>query len=244
MRPVVRGPWPKDGRVKVDFGDYVKARRWLHERMGWYCSYCNRRLEGAHVEHVRPKKPGGILHPQRETNWHNFLLACSNCNSRKGETDVKLADYFWPDKDNTMRAFEYEASGGISVSGTLTPRQQAIARATLRLTGLDHVPRLDPSAGVPTTASDPEATDTRWERRRHVWAKAADARADLLLRNDNVVRKWVAREIEEAGYWPIWYHHLHDIPGMLVILLDLIPGTDKACFDAAGGFVQRVKGKL
>lgn len=245
MRPVDRREWPKESGVRVDFSDYKKARRWLYERIGSYCSYCGRRLESAAVEHIRPKKPGGVLHPDRLKDWENFLLACVNCNSYKSDNDVKLDDYFWPDQDNTMRAIEYHDSGSVSVPKALlnTP-DEARARNTLVLVGLNYVPKLDPIGNVPTPQSDPSATDTRWENRRKVWLQAEDARSDLLANPSETIKKYVLNAVKDSGYWPIWFKHLADIADMRDRLLALIPGTVDSCFDATGNLKPRPGGRL
>ena len=91
MRPIIRGDVPKNtqGEDKI-YRNYGSARRDLIGRIGQYCCYCNMRLEsGLAIEHVRPKKPV----PELETTWSNFLLACTNCNSTKGDEDVDLEDF-------------------------------------------------------------------------------------------------------------------------------------------------------
>lgn len=245
MRPVTRGPWPlTSGGVKENFDDYGRARRWLYERLGQYCTYCNRRLETAAVEHIRPKKPAGVRHPGRARDWNNFLLACVNCNGHKGDEDVVLKDHFWPDKDNTMRAFEYHSSGRVDFAATLSgTTDEPTARRTLALTGLDHVPKLDSAGGVPSTASDPRATDTRYEHRRAVWAKAKFARQALMNDSSASTIALVMMLVEADGYWPIWYQHLADLPGMRDELLK-VTGTVKACFDSSGALVKRRGGQL
>lgn len=103
MRPVLRGDTPTDeeGRA-IEYGDYKDARDDLIDRMGDYCSYCEVALHSqVDVEHVQPKS----LNPELELEWKNFLLACGNCNSIKGNKEVELSDYYWPDQDNTLRAF-------------------------------------------------------------------------------------------------------------------------------------------
>jgi hypothetical protein len=245
MRPVDRGAWPQEHGQNITFREHADARRWLYERLAMYCSYCNRRLESGAVEHVRPKKPAGVYYPNRATDWNNFLLACVNCNSHKGQTDVNLTDYFWPDRDNTMLAVEYNDSGSVGVPSALVGTPQAdIAKRTLELTGLDFVPKLDAQQNIPTAETDPQATDTRWERRRKVWLKALDARNDLQQFPTDAMRRRVISEVEEAGYWPIWYRHLADLPGMRDALVNLHAGTVAACFAANGTLVARAGGLL
>ena len=79
MRSVRRGEWPtgNDGN-RTSFGSYRCAKDYLIQRIGEYCSYCERR-RGLDVEHVIPRSVAQDL----ETEWSNLLLACRNCNSRK-----------------------------------------------------------------------------------------------------------------------------------------------------------------
>jgi len=245
LRPVDRGAWPQSGGANIVFADYADARRFLYDRLGHACSYCNRRLESAAVEHIQPKKPAGVYNAARALDWENLLLACTNCNSRKGDNDVVLDDHLWPDRDNTMRAVDYHDSGSVGVPSALVgTSDEPIAWNTIRLTGIDHVPKLDPAGNVPTTATDPQARDTRWEHRRKAWAQAVDARQDLLDAPSDALRRHVLREAEAIGYWPIWYRHLADLPGMRDELVKLLPGTAHDCFAPDGQLLPRGGGRL
>ena len=64
MRPVERGPRPKTkDEVDLQFAEYGDAQEPLMERIGEFCSYCERYLgHSQHVEHIRPK----CLHPKLE----------------------------------------------------------------------------------------------------------------------------------------------------------------------------------
>src|SRR4051794_33999120 len=99
MRPVNKGDPPKDASGNaVVFSEYKLARPHLIAVIGEYCSYCGMKLvSGLAVEHVLPKSK----HPTLENSWENFLLACPNCNSTKGDEDINIEDYHWPDKHNT-----------------------------------------------------------------------------------------------------------------------------------------------
>src|SRR5690348_5769226 len=95
MRPVCRGAAPQ----AHDFDPYDAAKPYLVGRMGLYCSYCERRVvTQLAVEHIQPKK-GPHGHPHLIGRWENYLLACVNCNSAKGDKNVVLADVFLPDRD-------------------------------------------------------------------------------------------------------------------------------------------------
>ena len=162
MRPVNRGEWPKDADGKnIPFADYSDARDDLIRRIGDYCSYCEICLHGSiAVEHVRPKTP----QPALEREWTNFLLACNYCNSIKLDHDVDLADYFWPDRDNTARVFDYVVNQPPQIMTSLDPALRPTAERTIALTGLDRVPGH-------RSFSD---RDRRWLKRREAWGVAID----------------------------------------------------------------------
>lgn len=102
MRPVDKGAAP------AVYTRYQDAGPDLQVRIGDYCNYCERQIEtNLAVEHVRPKSHVAAL----RTDWTNFLLACVNCNSSKGDTPVNLPDYFWPDADNTLRHSSMSEAG-------------------------------------------------------------------------------------------------------------------------------------
>jgi len=121
MRPVERGPHPTDALgAPVRFSQYAQARSALIDRLGEYCSYCEMHLDASlAVEHIQPK----AVSPHLTLAWDNFLLACTNCNATKGDTNVKLADYLWPDRDDTFHALRYGPGGQVrSASGPKKPQ--------------------------------------------------------------------------------------------------------------------------
>ena len=220
MRPVNRGPVPQtDGRPKI-YAKYQDARLDLIECIGEYCSYCEMRHESAiAVEHIQPKDPG--LHPELELEWTNFLLACSHCNSIKGNKDVVLDDLFWPDRDNTFLALRYGPGGVVTANSDLPSEDQAKAYNLIRLVGLDRRP------GHPSASKN----DLRWKYRREAWDKA------------NLFLSWWQKDrcedhaqaivelVASKGYWSIWMTVFKDEPEMLRRFLDAIPGTALECFD-------------
>ena len=114
MRSVQRGPRPtgNDGS-RISFQKYGQAkgplREHLIERIGEYCSYCER-CGDLHVEHVIPKSKAKNL----ETEWSNLLLGCVNCNSRKSNKNDSRDGYLWPDRDDTFNAFVDTRADGCS----------------------------------------------------------------------------------------------------------------------------------
>lgn len=212
MRPVVRGP---DPGPFTKYGDALPA---LRERMGWFCSYCERKLPvSLAVEHVRPKSVEDHL----ELTWDNFLLACTNCNSVKGATPVELLDYYWPDVDNTCIAVDY-GGGRVRPAAGLTPEQRAIAERSLALTGLDRRP------GGPA----PAAKDERWLQRLVAFRKAQEAQRRLSEDDSAGHRETIAEWAVDAGFWSIWMLVFRDDDDMKQRLVDGFPGTAVECFDA------------
>jgi len=100
------------------YATYGSAQSDLVARIGGYCSYCERQIE-THlaIEHVQPKS----LVPAESLSWKNFLLSCVNCNSSKSDLPVVLADFLWPDTDNTLKALVYREGGFVEAADDLDP---------------------------------------------------------------------------------------------------------------------------
>jgi hypothetical protein len=110
MRPINKGVSPQV------FTKYEDAKQPLANRIGCYCSYCERRLpNNVAIEHIFPKDPTlGYAHLREE--WDNFLLACVNCNSTKRVTIIDESTYLLPDRDNTFHCYDYLDSGLVEVN--------------------------------------------------------------------------------------------------------------------------------
>ncbi|RKZ82158.1 MAG: HNH endonuclease [Candidatus Parabeggiatoa sp. nov. 1] len=168
MRAIERGDVPTDalGQPK-QYKQYENAQPDLMERLGEYCSYCERFIPtNLAVEHIQSKD--NKCQPQLERSWNNFLLACTNCNSAKGTKvcdDTTQSYYYWPHLDNTFRAFVYKAGGIIKINPALNAAEQA--QRTLELTGLDK---------HPNTSTKPTPKDKRWNHRRLAWKFAQDTK--------------------------------------------------------------------
>lgn len=234
MRPVLRGEPPLDSNDNpVLFSDYKQARDPLLDRIGDYCSYCEIPLsDRADVEHIRPKNSN----PDLSLTWDNFLLACTSCNSIKGTTPVNLDDYYWPDQDNTFRAFVYPQELPPEVAPELNNTQKTIAEKTLHLTGLDRAP------GSP---NPPTNRDRRWRKRLQAWGKALRAQ-QLLTENDHTnVRESIVDTATSTGFWSVWMTVFHNDTDMHNRFIDTFPGSRaSASFDQNGQPVVRPGGRL
>ena len=227
MRPVDKGAAPDV------YNHYQDASGDLRGRLGDYCSYCERRIEtNLAVEHIQPKS----VVPMLCADWANFLLACTNCNSIKGDTPISLADYFWPDVDNTLLAFEYVPGGRIGAHPSLMPEVAVKAIATLQLIGLDRYP--GNGGRAPTTS------DQRWLRRQEAWAKAERYR-DILAGQDTVeVRALIVNVATGRGEFSIWWTVFAGDIDMRRRLREAFIGTHGASFDINENPTPRVGGQL
>jgi uncharacterized protein (TIGR02646 family) len=227
MRPVEKGAAPGA------YARYRDAGPDLQARLGDYCSYCERQIE-THlaVEHVQAKS----LAPALALDWLNFLLACVNCNSSKGDTLVNLPDYFWPDADNTLRAFTYVRGGLIEPEAGLTPALLAKAQATIRLLGLDRFPG---NAG-----REPTTSDQRWLRRQQAWEKAEWCREVLAAQDTVNVREMVVNLAMARGEFSIWWTVFAGDVDMRRRLRQAFLGTHGASFNANEDLVPRAGGQL
>ncbi len=232
MRPIERGAPPQDEQGNdVVFLHYSEARDPLIQRIGDFCSYCEVTMHNSvDVEHVLPKS----RHADLERTWSNLLVACSYCNPTKSDKDVTLSDYFWPDTDNTARAFVYELDQPPQVAGDLTEEEKGIAQQTLELTGVDRAPghrQLSPR-------------DRRWRKRREVWGVALLERANL---RDNDTPQQRASAIQVAlsrGFWSVGMQVFYDDLDMRERLINAFPGTAHNCFDGETQCVPRPDGNL
>ena len=227
MRPVDKGAAP------AVYARYQDASLDLMDRLGDYCSYCERQIE-THlaVEHVRPKVQRTTL----RNSWANFLLGCVHCNSSKGKKRVALRDYFWPDRDNTLRAFEYGDDGLVRPHANLAAVDQARARDTIALTGLDKFP------GNP--GREPTGSDRRWRRRQEIWQLANWDRARLASQDTAVVRELIVENAVARGMFSIWWTVFAGDIDMRRRLREVFIGTHGASFDINEDLVPRAGGQL
>ena len=224
MRPVVRGTCPQDQTgQQLRFAAYSHARRALIARLGEYCSYCEMHLDASlAVEHVKPKQPpgAGTVLNERDLDWDNFLLACTNCNSIKGNKDLDLDACLWPDRDNTFLALAYAEGGLVDSRPGL---QQVLAERLIALVGLDRMPDTE------------AASDRRWLNRREAWDMAVRAKTRLERCGSEDMRQQIVETAQANGFWSVWMTVFECDADMLARLIAAFPGTCSDGFDAAQG---------
>jgi hypothetical protein len=222
MRPIDKGTAPEDANgVQIQIKNYQQSRGHLITRLGSYCSYCERYLGGnIAVEHIQPKSKV----PGLELAWGNFLLACKNCNSIKGDTPIQLSDYYWPDQDNTFRAFVQTPYQPVKVNMQLSQNEQEVAQRTIKLTGIDRTPSTDPLINS-------EMSDLRWRERLTAWGKAERTRGRLMTCNTEEMREQIVETATSTGFFSIWMTVFSQDQDMLKRFVEAFPGTSVSCFD-------------
>lgn len=218
MRPVLKNVDPN-----LTVTEYSEYRSHLTSNLGYYCSYCERRLEhGIEIEHIRPK----TLYEDLELKWENLLIACRNCNAIKGHKDVILDEFIWPHLDNTAMAYQYSTGGIVRVSTNLNDTQKEKAKKLMDLVGLDRVPSLDIS-------KNPEERDNRWKFRMTAWDKAEELKRDLMSFDTPTMRKYIIEIAVKTGYFSVWMSVFQSDLKMKKDLIAAFIGTDINCYDPA-----------
>jgi len=222
MRPIEKEAVLADKDMVKTYTKYQNAKRDLIDQIGNYCVYCNMRLPTSlAVEHVQPKKRQGHL----ELSWDNFLLACINCNSSKGNKDINetnLNDYYWPDIHNTHLAFIYLNDGRVEVNTNLTHAQQMKAKETLDLVGLQKYPDTE------------DASDSRWKDRKEAYQQAT--RFVTLLHectqtgSRSQAIEFICTCAIDKGFFSIWFSVFEAHDDVKVALIAAFKGTAN-CFD-------------
>lgn len=228
MRPVTRGAAP---RAYTAYGQAIGD---LEDRLGIYCSYCERRLPTSlAVEHVVPKS----LEPALETSWENFLLGCTNCNSVKGAQPSNKHAFLWPDLDNTLAAFTYSEGGFVDVRSGLTKTLKGKANKLMKLVGLD---RHEADGRL-----KPAGRDKRWQQRIDAWNAAVLARTRLAELGDVPAARDLVLEVAVGyGFFSVWMTVFANHAGLRQALVQRFVGTAADCFDANFALQKRPGGRL
>lgn len=193
----------------------------LLARLGPYCSYCERRIPtNLAVEHIQPKD--SHRYPELEGRWNNYLLACVNCNSTKGDKDVRPENFYLPDRDNTLAAFQYLPDGVISprIPGDTT------AVDTLTLTGLDKEVREVFDDNGKLVAAD------RIGQRMEAWLKAVRSKDRLQRNPSQELIDCVVELAQSEGFFSVWMTVFEDMPAMRQHFINGFASTSPSCFDS------------
>jgi uncharacterized protein (TIGR02646 family) len=233
MRPVDKGA------DQGEFRPYENAQQPLKTQLGSFCSYCERWIpSGIHVEHKKPKND----YPDDKFKWTNFLLSCPNCNSGKGHGELDLANYVWPDSDNTFRAFSYDSEGRVAVASALSGDARDLAESTWKMVNLNKHPDVDSGYEEPTPKDD------RWQHRRQAWERASSEKAklDILAAHPRIsyFKEQAAEIATERGMFSVWMAVFESDDEMKKLLIQKFQGTATDCFDGDSNPVERPNGQI
>lgn len=214
MRSVEKGGIPPDeSGAPITFAAYQDAVGHLKSRLGRYCSYCERTVPvGLAVEHKLPKEH----HPHLERDWDNFLLACANCNSSKGDRSPMAGSVRWPDEHDTFSVIAYRSSGAVGPAAWLDASLALKVVATLALLGLSKAP------------VEAARTDHRHDDRLEILRKAEQSRIDLLSRDVPEMRRSIIETAKSSGGYSIWQTVFACDTEMQRALAGSFPGTRAA----------------
>jgi HNH endonuclease len=220
MRPVTKNHPQNQAGVRITFEYYLDARQYLIEQICRYCSFCEMPiLNMPAVEHIKPKNCEG--NPEKYANlrnhWSNFLLICAACNSTKGNRDIKLGNYYWPHKNNTILAFE-GITGLIQPKGMLNPDQTIKAIATIELYGLNKIK--DSSNGI----------DIRFEQRLKVISQAIERLQEYQSNPPITTENNIIDAAENSGFWSVWYTIFNNEINVKQLLINELNAATN-CFD-------------
>lgn len=223
MRPVNRGAAP------ALYARYENAKQDLVNRVGSYCSYCERRIPTLlAVEHIQPK--GLAQYAHLECEWTNFLLACVNCNSAKSDTAVECDALLLPDRDNTFAAFVYDELGTVAPNPTVGPAVGTLAMTLCDMTALNRMDHPNWDEAIAFSALE------RVGQRVQAWLQAKEARVDFDA--GGVLPRRIASEAAATGFFSIWMAAFEGIPDVRQAIIAAFPNTSDDCFDAATATVS------
>lgn len=146
-----------------------------------------------------------------------------------------LQDYFWPDVDNTARAFIYGSAGTIRPNSSLPLDLVKKSLNSIALTGLDREPSED-------LAKNPETTDKRWAERRSAWEIANHAKRRLRACDMPVMREQIIDTAVAKGFFSIWMTVFAEDIQMKQDLVAAFKGTATDCYDDTFTAIARKNG--
>lgn len=235
MRPVDKGPTPKTAAgAEVRVSHHRQWRRYLIERIGPYCSYCEIKINNSpQVEHVVAQD----IDPSRALDWDNLLLACPPCNRAKSNKACSPNTHYLPEAHNTYLAFGYLKRNSVVQHQPglfMTPKNPAPPSPqkvdnTIALCALDR----------DTTKEAETVTDLRWKHRLEaflktvIWRKYWDDWGNAKAEEFIALLMTVASE----GFFSLWFWVFEDVPKVREALVSHFPGTASNCFDPKVGYI-------
>lgn len=213
MRPLDKSRYTTN---QTEYKPYGKAKSNLIEAIGKYCSFCEREgfSSSLDVEHIEYKD----THKDKEFLWSNFLLACKNCNSIKGTTEITFQNIILPHLQDTFSPFEYLESGYIKIRDGVDDSLKTKILQLIDLIGLDRRPGHERYS----------TKDDRWQERKQSWElshkylkKYKDNKCDI---------ETIIDLSKSGGFWSIWMNTFKDFPLVQKALINNFSGTNLTFF--------------
>lgn len=199
MRPI-----EKKAPKKI-FTNYKKYSSELTIQTLKYCHFCEMPILNApSVEHIKPKKCIGnhTKYKNLRNHWSNLLLICNYCNSNKLNIDLKTYNYYWPQKNNTLKIFKYIPL--VSKKSNLSQNQSIKAQNTLDLYKIDKIKKSDGTS------------DSRFIERLKVISNAIECLKEF--QKNTITVNAIVRNALSSGFFSVWYEVFKNEPLVLKLL--------------------------
>ncbi len=213
MRPV------KKKKIDKQYAPYGTAKDDLIDDIGKYCSFCEvvvHSKSSLEVEHIQPKGLSQYAHLKE--SWSNFLLACKNCNTIKGDKNVVFNTIHLPHKNNTFLSFNV-VGGMIEINDSIAATEKDKAREILQLVGIDRRPG----------HAHYSSKDDRWQNRLETWnlaqrylIKYQSQLSDIETITDLAINR---------GFFTVWMTVFEQHIDVRKALINSFKGTATDCFD-------------
>jgi len=133
-----------------------------------------------------------------------------------------LDQFYWPEQDNTLRAFFYERDQPPQIVDDDDDVDTHRAQETLDLTGINRDP-------THPRFSD---RDRRWLKRMNAWSLAEQAKTWIGENDSDQIRSMAVELAKGIGFWSVWFTVFRDDIDMCKRLIneDGFPGTETLCF--------------
>ncbi|NLR63025.1 HNH endonuclease [Chitinophaga varians] len=243
MRPVVKTNKQKADGTPMEYTPWGKAKKVLISEIGSFCSFCEKynSRSALHVEHIYGKKcinaAGVLIYDTLKHRWDNFLLACVNCNSVKGNKDIALTNPYMPHINNLIHYITINTGGLIQIKAGLSATDTNGIRGFINLTGIDRVPG----------HSDYSDKDDRWDTRLKVYDIVKRQYQKYTAANPTTDLENIIQLARTNGFFSIWYYQFITYSEVINVLINGImingtlirpfPGIHLASFDPTNNFI-------
>jgi hypothetical protein len=170
-----------------------------------YCHFCEMPILNApSVEHIKPQKciENHDKYKNLRNHWTNLLLICNYCNSNKKNVDLKTYNYYWPQKNNTLKIFKYLPLVPNVIN--LSQNQSIKAQNTLDLYKINKITKSDGTS------------DSRFIERLKVISNAIECLKEF--QKNTITVNAIVRNALSSGFFSVWYEVFKNEPQVLKIL--------------------------